>query len=604
MSSLSRRFLVALGLFLGLVGGTTGLLLVGQWLAPAVFGPLPSWLPEDTLQGLLYHWESLVLDWVPASVFSALILACSFWLRPEELPERRLETVSRFAVLAITASMAFAGLTLLAQPWLEARLADLEFRQTQARHLEDAYLEIKARGSARQTASDLEARLNLLKRLGLLRPEQNKQGAAERFDYDFELQILKAHFDLDEFFRLRALPGVEEAEETGDATVEELLAQAEKALGAAEADQEYQANLWGYQAWRRLMNAVDQGKAIPGASLDRAKAVVTQSWERIYERTLASDERRKASYFFRKGKSLGDYQFQNYLEAYYGFRELREENPGDPEVLRYWELSQANLAGQILFRQDMEVLFSIPGSERLVFRNRTEPLEIVRIGKLLDTSQGVYLRDFEFLRMDGSGKVLLHWTAPYGKWDERGIDFRVWEKDSPVPRFPQILTETPGHEFNPGGSVDPPLFQPRVTVQDLAVVNAARPRPQTLGTMDLLVHGQAIEALGYNSRLVQTEFVVRIGSPFLFFVAFFLVFSLAWVQRARTPARTWWFLVPLLPFVVQFVVHSGLWLSRLSVGGLIGSLGLEGTVLVLAASFVTGATVGVIAAYRSLRERS
>lgn len=601
MSRIGRRFATMFGVLLGLAAAFRTLSLVGQWLFPPVFGPLPSWLPEELWVGMGYQLVSDLLSWIPALSMSALVLAFSYLVKPEDLPKRETDALVRFAVLSIVATVAFAVVELLGQPWVTAQLDDLSFRWNQTQRLEDQYLKIKALGSERETPSDLDARMSLIKRLGVLRPFQGQFGGKERFDYDFELAILKAHAELDDFFKLRTASGGVPVGDEARVTVDELLSRAETALADRSMDREYQANLWGVTAYWRLMNHADQGKVLDSRNVARAQAVVDESWQRIYQKTLAANERLKASYFFRKGKSLGDFQFQNYLEAYYGFQELHRENPQDQEVTQHWTLSREKVADKVLFTQDMDVLFAVPGSENLVFLNRQEPPEVVRIGRLLNTSQGVFVKDFEFLRFDAQGRVLLHWTAPYGRWSSDGIDFRVWDKENPHPNFPLVLQESAGDEYNPDASVDPPKFLPRVSVADLGVVNASQPRPQTLGTWDLLTHGQAIEALGYNSRLFQTEFVVRLAAPFGFFVAFLLVFALAWSNRAREPGRSWWFLVPLLPLVAEFLVETAAWLSRLVVGGLLAWTGLELTSVILAVGFVGLSILGVVLVHQTFR---
>jgi hypothetical protein len=598
MTKIGARFLTIFGILLGLGTATEVGSILGRWLAPGIFGALPSWLPEDFLVGIGFQFLAEGLSWIPALVFSAVVLTFSFWMKPEDLPQGANRALTRLSLLAVVTTMAFALVALLCQPWVDAALGDLAFRRDQTNRLEEAYQGIKRKGD-QQTPDDIRTRMSLLKRLGQLRPDQSQRSSSEPFDYDFELQILKAHLDLDTFFQLRTLPGVAVVPLDSQSTVDDLLSRAEAALAASDGDQEFQANLWAVQAYRRLMNASDQGKAIDAKSLARAKAAVDTSWGRIYEKTLAADERKKASYFFRKGKSLGDFQFENYLEAYYGFQELNRENPGDQEVAQHEALALEKVSGQVLFSQDMDVLFQVPGSENLVFVNReTAPWEVIRVGKLLNTSQGVFLRNLEFLRYDTQGNVLLHWTAPYGRWTESGIDFRVWDKELPRPLFTQVMVETPGNLFNPNGDVDPPRFQPRVTVRDLEVVNADAPLPQTLGTWDLLAHGRSIEVLGYNSRLFQTEFVTRLASPFGFFVAILLVAALAWGHRAHDQGRSWWFLFPLLPLVAEFIVQTGQWISRLTVGGLLQVLGLEWTVGILAAGFVVASTAAVVAVHR------
>jgi hypothetical protein len=591
VSAITRRFVMAFGILLGLTAAADAVWLLLRLWAPS-WGVLGPWLPEDLWAGLLYQFLSDLADWLPSLGLSALLLTCSYWLRPDELPKGETEALSRSSFVAVAAAVVFAVVVLLGQPWVGARLDDLTFRYKQTRQLEDGFLALKSKGVENQTSADLDAMLSLLKRLGVLRPFQSQQKSAdERVDYDFQLQILRARLDLAEFFRLRTLPGVAARADETSVTVDELLSKAEAALTAD--DEEFQANLWGVTAFRRLINAAEQGTPFDAKQIDRAKAVVDASWKRIYAKTLASDERKRASYFFRKGKSLGDFQFQNFLEAYYGFLELHDENPDDAEVSQHETLAKEKLNGQVLFAQEMDVLFAVPGSDNLVFLNRDSPREVVRIGKLLNTSQGVYLKDFEFLRTNAQGDVLLHWTAPYGRWGD-DIDFRVWDKEKPESRFPVVLAETPGNEYNPLATVDPPKFVPRVTVRDLEQVGARQARPQTLGTADLLTHGKAIEALGYNSRLFQTEFVVRLASPLGYFVAMLLVFALGWTNRAHEGSRTWWLLVPVLPLVTEFAVQTTAWAARLVVGGLLAFTDLWPTVIALAALFVAASVAGII----------
>ncbi len=131
-------------------------------------------------------------------------------------------------------------------------------------------------------------------------------------------------------------------------------------------------------------------------------------------------------------------------------------------------------------------------------------------------------------------------------------------------------------------------------MRDLEQVGARQPRPQTLGTADLLTHGKAIEALGYNARLFQTEFLVRLTSPLGYFVAMLLVFALGWTNRAHEGSRTWWLLVPVLPLVTEFAVQTTAWAARLVVGGLLAYFDLWPTVATLAAAFVAGSVASIV----------
>ena len=102
-----RRFVTAFGILLGLTAGVDALWLILRLFLPS-WGPVGPWLPEDLWAGLLYQFLSDVADWLPSLGLSALLLTCSYWLRPEELPKGETEALSRSSFLAMAASVAFA----------------------------------------------------------------------------------------------------------------------------------------------------------------------------------------------------------------------------------------------------------------------------------------------------------------------------------------------------------------------------------------------------------------------------------------------------------------------------------------------------------------
>jgi hypothetical protein len=606
----SIMFLLSIAAAALIVVGRLGLgVLLPTWFTlPMV------WLPEDLWDGLLYETLAEVVDSIPGLGLCAVMLAFSFWLRPDELPVGSSKGIPASAalvsisLLAILTAGIVALLVLFVQPWLGAKTDAISFRQVQARQLESAYLDLKKAGLTTSDPLDVEARLSLIQRLGTLRPKQNSYAGSERLDYDFELQIIKTHLDMEEFFRLRLLPGVEKAFSETEATVADLLTRSRAELEGGANDAEFQANLYAYTAYRRMLSSIDHGLKVSEEDWAQVRELIDASWSKIRERTLLTDERLKASYFFRKGKSLGDYNFQNYIEAYYGFQELHAEDPNDAEVDRYWKLSLEALRDSVLFRQEMDVLFHVPGSENLVFLNSSVPREVVRIGKLLDTAHGVYVKDFEFFRFSVAGKPLLHWKAPYGRWSDKGVEFQVWEKDKAMPDFPQVFIETPenlydttsGEPMQVDDLASPPRFVPNLTVRDLQVISANQPGPQTLETWGLLTEGQTIAALGYTSIPLQSEFVSRLVSPLGYFAVFLLVFAFSWHFRAKESRKRWWFMFPILPFVINFVLEFLVWSGRLVAGGLVDVFPLTTAALILFSVLIFMSIIGLVVVYNQL----
>ena len=128
MSNVGRRFLFVLGVLVGLATLVLALIVLGRWLVPSFLGPLPPWLPEDHLSGMGFLLVADLLLWLPALIFSSLVLTFSYWLKPEELPKGRTQALIRFSLLAIVSTAVFAFLTLLGQPWVDSRLDNLLYR--------------------------------------------------------------------------------------------------------------------------------------------------------------------------------------------------------------------------------------------------------------------------------------------------------------------------------------------------------------------------------------------------------------------------------------------------------------------------------------------
>ena len=565
-----------------------------------------STLPEDaflTALVVLMNGLSQAFSWL---FLSALML--TFALNPEASspltsPARLLSSVSLISILG---AAFLAVLTLLAHPLIEDYLQTEAYKIHQTQVLEHAFTELKNHENQiqdhqqRQRVTEEEA--TILQRLITLRPHQRFYSAQSPFDYDFEYQIVRSHLEMEKFFNLRLLPGVDIPRPEDRLSVTALLAKAQQLLKAPLYSRDnFELNHLAYECFIQLINAENQGLTISPAQLREAENLIDLSWRGMRDQTLSADERLKASYFFRKGKSLGDYQFQNYLEAYYGFQELHKEDPRDKEVARYEALCLTKLQGKIHFARDLKLLFMLPGYSNISFRNPAPPLpptenaiELVHIGKLLETPQGAFVKDFEILRYSPNGKVLLHWIAPFGEWIGQNIVFNVWHKSHPSEVFPEVLTQTPGNRLFQSDQSLPP-YPLGVSATDIVFL-LQNSVPQSWKTVNLLTDDQGLALMGESPLPWQTEFLFRLISPLAFLALCFVGFWLAWRFQAPQQGKRpwiWWVLLVILPFGTQGVVETSAWLAKLVTAKAISVTGLWGAGVLLA-SLSLVAVVGLI----------
>ncbi len=578
--------------------------------------PLPT-LPEDALVTsgvVLLKGLSQAFSWL---FLSALML--TFALNPEgspplASPARILSSVSLVSILGASF---LAVVTLLIHPLVEDYLQTEAYKIHQTKVLENAFSELKNHENQiqdhqqRQRVTEEEA--TILQRLITLRPHQRFYSAQSPFDYDFEYQIVRSHLEMEKFFNLRLLPGADTPRPEDRASVTELLAKAQQILKAPLYSRDnFELNHLAYECFVQLTNAENQGLSISSSQLRQAENLIDLSWRGMRDQTLSADERLKASYFFRKGKSLGDYQFQNYIEAYYGFQELHKEDPRDKEVERYEALCLTKLQGKIHFARDLRLLFMLPGYDNISFRNPAPPfppnenaIELVHIGKLLETPQGAFVKDFEVLRYSPSGQVLLHWVAPFGEWIGQNIVFNVWHKSQPSQLFPEVLTQTPGNRlFHSDQSLHP--YPLGVSAADIVFLTQ-NSLPQSWKTVNLLTDEQGLALMGESPLPWQTEFLFRLLSPLAFLALCFLGFWAAWRFQAPHQGKMpwiWWVLLVILPFGTQGVVETSAWLAKLVTAKIISLTGLwEAGVLLASLSLV--AIVGMTTiSWWQLRPRS
>lgn len=580
------KFFSMLGLFAALYYGYS---LVRNIFWPA--GPLN--LGDFFFPHLVFKSLEDLLNFFIPLFLTALVMSFSFWIKPADLPKKLVGGIDgqktlQIALVPILLALFFNTFLVLGlKPSLHGQIVDWEHRAAEEsailaklnglRNKDFLQEKLQFPKPPRREMSPLasllptEDKIALVERLVALRPDHSA--------YQFKLRLLQSQKMAEDFINARRLPlppdwylqsftGLKPAD---------LLKQAAAYLAN---DDFANANFRAFLAFQMLTNLREQqpgdfAQTDPGL-LPEAKRLVDASWTASLALVLTVSEKVRASYFFRKGKSMGDFQFHNYLEAYYGFLELSHENMRDPETEKFLQLSLTELRQRVIFKEELERYFTVPGWKHLVFLKPIEAgagqgvKELLSIGDAVETSAGVFFKDIQALRFDAAGNVLFQWRAEFGKLENDRLNLEVRSLQMPGDEYlPRLLVA------QPGGLASAPLSWPmQVPWADLKVLGPQEAKFDSLNLLQLLQRSEVIGDLGYSTVPLKTEFSARVLNSLFLLVASFFSLFIAWTFRSKYlsyPPRFLQLMLLLLPFVLGFVQEAVIWVLSLVAGLLIQS---------------------------------
>ena len=258
----------------------------------------------------------------------------------------------------------------------------------------------------------------------------------------------------------------------------------------------------------------------------------------------------------------------------------------------------------------------LPGPQGLLFLNGGSKgtREIVSIGKMVSTAGETFFKDIEVLRV-ASGRVQLHYLAPYGKLESgqappagqgqaggshagvllRGIDRgRPGRELLPRPIVGSLRREEPRYLLS---------LAPRP--EDLAALRAPGPAGRSrLGGVSLDTLWLAREGIGAFGQLesaLSLEILMRLLLPFAFLNLGLLATALGWSYRltgGRRPSLAAYLVIPLFPVAAALLAGVYLKVHRLLAAyallswgfrpALVGLAVLEGAILAVMLILLAG----------------
>ncbi|GAH13045.1 unnamed protein product, partial [marine sediment metagenome] len=134
--------------------------------------------------------------------------------------------------------------------------------------------------------------------------------------------------------------------------------------------------------------------------------------------------------FLKKKEGFLAFTEERFFDAYYIFKELKENYPRDPDVLMYLEKSREKLKKESFFTEEAEEAVALPGKGAILFKNGSAEgrVEIIAIERMVELSGDVFFKDIEVISFDTTGEINYHLRAPYGKLVNNHLNMNAMDR--------------------------------------------------------------------------------------------------------------------------------------------------------------------------------
>jgi hypothetical protein len=276
--------------------------------------------------------------------------------------------------------------------------------------------------------------------------------------------------------------------------------------------------------------------------------LAAQAWNAIASLEPNNQEKRTYSLYHRKRDAYNALVSEDWIRAYYIFRELSGLTPDDPDVDNFLSISEAGVQEQAFFIDEMDMaigeilngaIFSLPRlpSGRIV----------VRFASLSNFRDFSYALGVEVLGFTGGGSLAYRVEAPYGKIHPltmdpggggtgrtvlllRALD-RENEKQRWEPRWEREAGEAGQEEL---GSA---LLVLDIEYDTFLLSAEARRGLSNLSIDDLLRGAKKLGTRGHIPELFQAEALHRLGEPLMFLPFAIAAVIAGWRLRALKRPR-------------------------------------------------------------------
>jgi hypothetical protein len=320
------------------------------------------------------------------------------------------------------------------------------------------------------------------------------------------------------------------------------------------------------------------------SSNKRAMWISNIAWEEISARKVDPAIEKIRYLISEKRRGYEAYSREDYIRAYYIFKTLDKQYPHDPYIEFYLNNIIQKLPDISFFIDEAELILSLSALTKnyFVFINDKDESsrEIMSIDGMVKVENGMFFKNIEVIGFLKQGTILYHYIVPYGKLKNEYININGIEKeDSAAQVVPQYLRGVPPIDKLKGIklNVDPLDFSYyKISADDL----------QSMSIWQLVKAMGILTDYAHYQRVLFLELLLKISMPILLLVFSMLCARIAIAQSAdyiSNPPRILYLFLPIIPFIVLFIVDMIIYLYKIITGFFYFSFGVVFTVLILLA---------------------
>ncbi|MDR1177272.1 MAG: hypothetical protein LBK64_00445 [Spirochaetaceae bacterium] len=285
--------------------------------------------------------------------------------------------------------------------------------------------------------------------------------------------------------------------------------------------------------------------------------LAARAWNAIASLEPNNQEKQAYSLYHKKRDGYNALVSEDWIRAYYIFRELAELSPGDPDVGNFLSMSEAGVKNGAFFIDEMDMaigeivngaIFSLPRlpSGRVVVR-------FASLSNFRDFSYGIGV---EIIGFNGNGSLVYRAEAPYSKIRPLTVDIsgggdgrtvlllRALDRENEKQRWEPRWEETAGEADEEQGSVQLVLD---ISYDDFLLSAEARRGLENLSVGDLLDGAKKLGTRGHIPELFQAEVLHRLGEPVMFLPFAIIAVIAGW--RLRAVKRPRYMGIPMLGII-------------------------------------------------------
>jgi hypothetical protein len=316
------------------------------------------------------------------------------------------------------------------------------------------------------------------------------------------------------------------------------------------------------------------GRLARAGSAETAEAarLASLAWNAVAALEPNSRELQTYSLYHLKRDGYEAMVSEDWIRAYYIFRELSSLTPNDPDVANFLALSGRGTSELAFFTDEMEfsigdistgTVFSIPhmspvrASAAIPAGASSSGRVVLRIASLATSADASYGIGFELISFDDAGRLFSRVEAPYVKMlpitvsgsPRTVVLMRALDRLDKERRWEPVWT---GPELPSGEGAQIILD---TTYENFLLLSKARRRAESFFIGDLLAMG-AFGNYGYIPQVFQAEIMSRVSEPVVLLPLAILAIVIGWRFRAKQRPRYLWFpMLLVLPLVFNGIIH-------------------------------------------------